>query len=343
MHLLKALHLGVGTALLFTLHRQEPVTWPHPAAQKAGKCSHWVRSPFCAHLSTVGIAGWASLCGRAVLCTVGCQVTSLASTSYMLVTHTYPAHGKQSYLQTLSNVFWEQSHPLVKNCCSIAEEENSGEQLVNSVRERKFKLMAQFLVPTRRWAPPRQEGAPPPPGFCLLQNSHPHPLHPEQHLTPWRYSIHSYQLTRCALSTNQLSTNQTGPTFTIQTYSGCFPWSKPCAHKGCPLSLHQEMLLIIILITILKAQIHQKQTVTWDLSTPTPTSSDIEPLVLKVERCQLRLLFHGGWFHLPEGPPGANPPAMPNVKLLPSLKEDLIMPEAATCNFPSAKWDSMGF
>ena len=117
------------------------------------------------------------VCGRTVLCTVGCQVTSLASTSYMLVTHTYPAHGKQSYLQTSSNVFWEQSHPLVKNCCSIAEEENSGEQLANSVRERKFTLMAQFLVPTRRWAPPRQEGAPPPPGFCLLQNSHPHPLH----------------------------------------------------------------------------------------------------------------------------------------------------------------------
>ena len=155
--------------------------------------------------------------------------------------------------------------------------------------------------------------------------------------TPWRHSIHSYQLTRCALSTNQLSTNQTGPTFTIQTYYGYFPWSKPCACKGCPLSLHQEMLLIIILITILKAQIHQKQTVTWDLPTPTPTFSDIDPLVLKVERSQLRLLFHGGWFHLPEGPPCANPPAMPNVKLLPSLKEDLIMPEAATCNFPSAK------
>lgn len=184
-------------------------------------------------------------------------------------------------------------------------------------------------------SPLRQGGAPPPPGFCLLQNSYPHPLHPEQRLTHWRHSIHSYQLTRCALSTNQ-----TGPAFTIQTYSGCFPWSKPCAHKGCPLSLHQEML--IILITILKAQIHRKQNITWDL--PTPTSADIEPLVLKVESWyQLRLLFHGGWFHLPEGPPGANPPAMPNVKLLPSLKEDLIMPEAATCNFPSAKWDSMGF
>lgn len=55
--------------------------------------------------------------------------------------------------------------------------------------------------------------------------------------------------------------------------------------------MHQEML--IILITILKAQIHRKQNITWDL--PTPTSADIEPLVLKVESWyQLRLLFHGG-------------------------------------------------
>lgn len=153
MHLLKALHLAVGTALLFTIHWQEPVTWPHPAAQKAGKCSHWLRSPFCAHLSTVGITGWVSLCGGAFLCTVGCQVTSLDSNSYMLVTHTYPAHGKQSYLQTLSNVFWEQNHPLVENCWSITEKENSGKQLANSVRERKFKLMAQFLVSTRQWVP----------------------------------------------------------------------------------------------------------------------------------------------------------------------------------------------
>lgn len=34
--------------------------------------------------------------------------------------------------------------------------------------------------------------------------------------------------------------------------------------------LHQEML--IILITILKAQIHRKQNITWDL--PTPTSAE---------------------------------------------------------------------
>lgn len=63
------------------------------------------------------------------------------------------AHGKQSYLQTLSNVFWEQNYPLVENCWSITEKENSGKQLANSVRERKFKLMAQFLVSTRQWVP----------------------------------------------------------------------------------------------------------------------------------------------------------------------------------------------
>ena len=183
-------------------------------------------------------------------------------------THTYPAHGKQSYLQTLSNVFWEQNHSLVEKCYSVTQEENSGVLLANSVSERKFKLMAQFLVPTRQWAPLRQE----PPGFCLLQNSHPHPLLPEQHLTPRRHLVHSYQLTRCALSTNQ-----TGPTFTIQTFSGCFPWSKPCAHKGCPLSLHQEMLLIIILITILNAQTHQRQNITWDLPTPTPPLQILSP------------------------------------------------------------------
>lgn len=87
----------------------------------------------------------------------GCPVPSRMSGNilgfYLLHasnTHTYPAHGKQSYLQTLSNVFWEQNHPLVEKCYPVTQEENSGVLLANSVSERKFKLMAQFLVPTRR-------------------------------------------------------------------------------------------------------------------------------------------------------------------------------------------------
>ena len=51
---------------------------------------------------------------------------------------------------------------------------------------------------------------------------------------------------------------------------------------------------------------------------PHPTSGDAEPLVPKGKRFQLRLLFHGCWFHLPEGPPNAWALQIPPLCLMPS-------------------------
>ena len=119
----------------------------------------------------------------------------------MLVTQTHLAHGKQNYFQTLSNIFWGANSPrsweplLYKRRGKFWG--GGGRAAGHLWRREKIQTnsLAQFLVPSRMWAP-QGRGLP---YFVYCRTPTPHPLHPEQHLTPKRQSIHSCQLHSCQL------------------------------------------------------------------------------------------------------------------------------------------------
>lgn len=188
------------------------------------------------------------------------------------------------------------------------------------------------------WAPWRQGSC----IFCLLQNSPLPPAHtpspaPRAVPEPNRHSVPSCQITKCIL--------WRGTNFTIQTCLECFPRTKRWAYKGCPLSFCQE-ILIIMRIIILKGQMHWKKEI-HGVSPPPPYLWRGWESGNKKRDSSSGYCFTAAELTPSSGasqcPSLADLPGTPAGKLLPSLQENLMIPEAAAGQLLSVKWGSVGF